>query len=45
MSTSNEQNRKGRQANQVAVEVIRVDGTHETAAVDRGNWLKQVEQL
>ena len=42
MSTSNEQNRKGRQANQVTVEVIRVDGTHETAAVDRGHWLKQV---
>ena len=45
MSTSVEQNRKGRQANQVTVEVIRVDGTHETAVVDRSDWLKQIEQL
>jgi hypothetical protein len=45
MSTSDEQNRKGRQANQVTVEVIRVDGTHETAVVDRSDWLKQIEQL
>ena len=45
MSTSNEQNRKGRPANQVTVEVIRVNGTHETAVVDRVNWLKQIEQL
>ena len=45
MSTSNEQNRKGREANQVTVEIIRVDGTHETTAVNRVNWLKQIEQL
>ena len=45
MSTSNEKNRKRRQANQVTVEIIRVDGTHETAAVDRVKWLKQIEQL
>src|SRR5215831_4214963 len=45
MSTRNEQNRKGRQANQVTVEIIRADGTHETAVVDRVNWLKQIEQL
>jgi len=45
MSAMNVENRKGRQANQVTVEIIRVDGTHETAAVDRVNWLKQIEQL
>ena len=45
MSTRHEEKRKGRQANQVTVEIIRVDGTHETAAVDRGNWLRQIEQL
>ena len=45
MSCSNEENRKGRRANQVTVEIIRVDGTHETAGVDRVNWLKQIEQL
>ena len=45
MSTSREENRKGRRANQVTVEIIRADGTHEAAAVDRANWLKQIEQL
>ena len=45
MSTSKVQNRKGRQANQVSVEIIRADGTHEAAAVDRANWVKQIEQL
>jgi len=40
MSSSNEENRKGRRANQVTVEIIRVAGAHETAAVDRVNWLK-----
>jgi hypothetical protein len=45
MSTSKEQNRKGRQANQVIVEIIRVDGRHETATVDRVKWLKEIEQL
>ena len=45
MSTTNKEGRKRRQANEVAVEIIRVNGTHETASVDRGNWLKQIEQL
>jgi hypothetical protein len=45
MSASNGENRKRSQANQVAVEIIRVDGTHETATVDRRNWVKQVEHL
>ena len=45
MSASNQENRKQRQANQVAVEIIRVDGTHETATVDRSKWLKQIEGL
>ena len=45
MSESNKENRKRRRVNRVAVEIIRVDGTHETAAVDRSNWLKQIEGL
>jgi hypothetical protein len=45
MSAKDKDDRKRRQANEVAVEIIRVDGTHETAVVNRGNWLKQIEQL
>jgi len=45
MSTSNKEDSEQRQADQFAVEIIRADGTHETAAVDRVNWLKQIEQL
>jgi hypothetical protein len=45
MSASNQENRKREQPNDLTVEIIRVDGTHETAAVDRGNWLNQIEQL
>ena len=45
ISTTNKEDRKRRQASEVAVEIIRVDGTHETACVDRGNWLKQIERL
>jgi hypothetical protein len=45
MSASNKENRKRRKANRVAVETIRVDGTHETTRVDGDNWLKQIEQL
>ena len=41
MSTSDAENRKGRRANQVTVEIIRVDGTSETAAVDRVNGLNR----
>jgi hypothetical protein len=44
MSGNNKEDRK-RQANRFAVEIIRVDGTHETAAVDPDDWLKQIEQL
>src|SRR6516225_12400960 len=35
ISTTNKEDRKRRQASEVAVEIIRVDGTHETACVDR----------
>ena len=45
MSTTNKEDRERRQAKEVAVELIRVDGTRETGCVDRGNWLKQIEQL
>jgi hypothetical protein len=44
MSGNNKEDRK-RQPNQFAVEIIRVDGTRETAAVDEGNWLKEIEEL
>ena len=44
MSRNIREDRK-RQANRFAVEIIRVDGIHETAVVDRVNWLKQIEQL
>jgi hypothetical protein len=45
MSESNKENRRRRREAEVAVEIIRVDGTHETAAVDQSNWLKQIEGL
>jgi len=35
MSTTNKEDKKRRQANEVAVEIIRVEGKHETASVDR----------
>jgi hypothetical protein len=45
MSSCNEENRKGRLANHVTVEIIRDNGTHEAAAVYRANWLTQIEEL
>ena len=45
MSTSSKEDRKRKQADQFAVEVIRADGTNETATVARANWVKEIEQL
>jgi len=42
---SSRQTRKREPAGQVAVEIIRSDGRHETASVDRNNWLHDTERL
>ena len=39
------QGKRREQVGRVTVEIIRVDGSHETASVDRSNWLHDTEQL